>query len=68
VSNAERLAFRQGYYLAVATLVRQHDASTEAVDLLNEFGAVNFRGIDAFDVEVLRPIASEITRKRKAKR
>ena len=57
------LEFRRGYYLATANLMKMHGQSTMAQDLLRNYGAVNFRGIDAIDVDVLRPIAAEIRRK-----
>jgi hypothetical protein len=59
------LEFRRGYYAAVANLVRTHDQSTIAADVLRAYGHVNFRGIDPGQSRVLRPIAVEIKRKDK---
>lgn len=61
--TTEETEFRRGYYLAVATLVRQHGAESMGEDVPRAYGAVDFGGIDAYDVEVLKPIADEITRK-----
>ncbi len=60
------LAFRQGYYLAVATLVRMHDQPGMAAELLRAFGKINFHGIDEFDLEVLKPVVANEMRKRLA--
>jgi hypothetical protein len=56
------IAFRQGYYLAVATLMRQHDQEVMARDLLKAYGGVDFRGIDPMERKILKPIAAEIKR------
>jgi hypothetical protein len=56
--------FRRGYYLAVATFIRAHDQKQVAEDVLKAYGAIDFTGIDEYDLEVLRPLADEIARKR----
>lgn len=45
----DELSFRRGYYVAVAELIRTHDQPTIACDLLRQFGAINFDGIDEYD-------------------
>lgn len=58
-----RNEFKEGYYLAVANIVRTHGETTIAEDVLKEYGAVDFSGIDPVDAKVLEPIAREIKRK-----
>ena len=60
----EELEFRRGYYLAVAVIIRSHDETQVAEDVLKAYGPVDFEGIDGYDVEVLRPLQKEIDRKR----
>jgi hypothetical protein len=63
-TESERsLAFRQGYYCAVAALVSMHGAGIEAEETLRAYGRVNFRGIDQYDKKKLAPLAKEIRRR-----
>jgi hypothetical protein len=58
-------AFRQGYYLAVANLMRMHDQEVMAVDVLRQIeptGRANWNGIDPYDRKDLTPIFKEIRR------
>lgn len=59
------LEWRRGFYCAVSTLVRAHGCTVEAEDVLKCSGTKNFRGIDEFDREALRPAFAEIARKRR---
>jgi hypothetical protein len=63
VKETEEREFRRGYYLAVATLLRQHGAALMGEDVLRAYGPVNFDGIDPYVLRLLKPIAAEITRK-----
>ena len=58
-------AFRRGYYLATANIMRTHDQDVIAEDVLRQYGAVNFRGIDPMEIKILKPIAAEMRRKSK---
>lgn len=46
--------FMQGYICAVATLVSQHGNATQARNLLESFGKVDWDHIDEIDKERLR--------------
>lgn len=59
-------AFRQGYYLAVANLMRMHDQETMAVDVLRQMalnGKPEWGGIDPYDKKELVPIFKELRRR-----
>lgn len=56
-------SFKQGYYCAVANLVRLHGAQSIAEDVLRNYGPFGLKHIDKLDAEVLRPIVKEIKRK-----
>lgn len=47
------IAFKQGYYCAVANLKRMHDTGIEK-ELLRAYGKINFDNIDDYDIEVLK--------------
>jgi hypothetical protein len=57
------LEFRKGYYLATANILRTHDQSVIAEDVLKAYGAVDFKGIDPMEIKLLKPIAAELKRK-----
>lgn len=57
----DALLFRQGYYLAVANLMRMHDQPTIAADLLRNFGKLDLSGIDQHDADVLKQFVNEPT-------
>jgi hypothetical protein len=52
--------FTDGYICAVATLVRQHDETGMAADLLRELGRVDLRKVDAFDRPMIRKVIREV--------
>jgi hypothetical protein len=54
MTNKEKTVFMQGYVCAVATLVHQHGNSTEARNLLESFGFVDWNDIDQIDKDRLR--------------
>ena len=60
-------AFKQGYYCAVANIIHTHGANVIALDVLRNYGEIDFTGIDEYDIEVLKPIAAEIERRHQAK-
>jgi len=60
-------AFKQGYYCAVANIIHTHGADVIALDVLRNYGEIDFTGIDEYEIEVLKPIASEIERRCEAK-
>ena len=60
------IAFRQGYYLAVANLMRLHDQEIMAVDVMRQIepdGRARWRGIDPYERKTLAPIFREIRRR-----
>jgi hypothetical protein len=60
-------AFRQGYYLAVANLMRMHDQEAMAVDVLRQIepsGRANWKGIDLYDRKTLTPVFKELRRRK----
>lgn len=59
MSKATDLAFKRGFYLAAALLVREGYES-HAVDLLDGFGRFDLDGVDEYDAEVLRPLEPSI--------
>jgi hypothetical protein len=61
------IEFKRGYYLAVANIILTHGESVIAEDVLKNYGKVDFKGIDPYDIEVLKPIAAEIARKQRLK-
>ena len=67
IEEAKSLAFRQGYYIAVANIIRTHDEEVVAREVLAAYGAVDFTGIDPYDLKVLKPLAKEIERLRNLK-
>lgn len=67
-TTAENLAFKQGYFVAVATIMRTHDAEVIARDVLSAFGEIDFAGIDTYEVQMLRPLLREIKRRERLER
>lgn len=51
----DELNFRRGYYCAVANLHRMHNIGVEK-ELLQQYGKLNFDGIDEYDVKTIREI------------
>lgn len=58
------LEFRRGYYLATANIMRTHGQDVIAMDVLRQYGNVNFSGIDPMEVKILKPLAREIRRQK----
>ena len=52
----DELAFRQGYYCALATIMRQHNEPVVVKDALLAYGKFMPAGIEPYDLEVLEPI------------
>ena len=65
MANENKLAleWRRGYYCACANIMGSHGDPVITEDVLRACGRVNFEGIDAFDIERLKPVADEIARK-----
>lgn len=53
--KVEELAFRQGFYCAVASLKRMHDIGVEE-ELLKCYGKVDLNGIDEYDAQIIRKL------------
>ncbi len=56
VNMSDELSFRQGYYCALATIMRQHDEPVVVKDALLAYGKFIPAGIEPYDLEVLKPV------------